>query len=333
MATSPSVVNRPSRATGADARARLLADLPVSERRLPLAGVSTAVLEGGDGPPLILLHGPGEFAAKWLRVIPDLVTTHRVIAPDLPGHGASEVTAGRLDADRVLGWLGELIERTCPSRPALVGHVLGGSIAARFASADGDRLSRLVLVDALGLSRFRPAPAFALGLIRFTVRPTERTYDRFMRRCSLDLDALRDQMGERWEPFEAYNLDRARAPGVKAAVRALMRHVGVPVIPPAQLARIAVPTTLIWGRHDLANRLRIAEAASVRYDWPLHVIENVADDPPRDQPEAFVAALRSALCGSVPSTRQALDRPVRERSPGDGPAVLTNPIDVGLDTR
>jgi len=70
-------------------RDRLLAAMPLTERRLELAGVSTAVLEGGDGPGLILLHGPGEFAAKWLRVIPQLVTTHRVIAPDLPGLGES----------------------------------------------------------------------------------------------------------------------------------------------------------------------------------------------------------------------------------------------------
>ena len=57
-----------------DARERLLAGMPVTERRLELAGVSTAVLEGGDGPPVVLLHGPGEYAAKWMRVIPDLVT-------------------------------------------------------------------------------------------------------------------------------------------------------------------------------------------------------------------------------------------------------------------
>ena len=65
--------------------------MPVTERRLQLAGISTAVLEGGDGPPVMLLHGPSGYAAHWMRVIPELVATHRVIAPDLPGHGASEV--------------------------------------------------------------------------------------------------------------------------------------------------------------------------------------------------------------------------------------------------
>ncbi len=71
------------------ARERLLAGLPVTERRLSLNGVPTAVLEGGDGRPIVLLHGPGAYAAKWLRVIPDLVRTHRIIASDLPGHGSS----------------------------------------------------------------------------------------------------------------------------------------------------------------------------------------------------------------------------------------------------
>ncbi len=53
-----------------DPRAALLADLPVRERRVDAAAVSTAVLEGGDGPPLVLLHGPGAYAAHWRQVIP-----------------------------------------------------------------------------------------------------------------------------------------------------------------------------------------------------------------------------------------------------------------------
>ena len=90
------------RATGDDARRRLLAGAPVTERRLDLAGVSTAVLEGGDGPPVVLLHGQGGWSGMWLPVIADLVTTHRVLAPDLPGLGASEVPDGPPDAARAL---------------------------------------------------------------------------------------------------------------------------------------------------------------------------------------------------------------------------------------
>ena len=123
----------------ADPRARLLETMPVHERRLRLAGIPTVLLEGGEGPPLVLLHGPGEFAVKWLRVVPDLVTTHRVIAPDLPGHGASGMPDEPLDEARVLAWLDALIEHTCASPAVLVGHVLGGAIGMRYALARGDR--------------------------------------------------------------------------------------------------------------------------------------------------------------------------------------------------
>jgi pimeloyl-ACP methyl ester carboxylesterase len=280
-------------------RERLLEGIPVSERRLQLAAVSTAVLEGGSGPPVVLLHGPGEFAAKWLRVIPELVRTHRVVAPDLPGHGTSAITRGHIDADAMTGWVGELIERTCPSPPVLVGHVLGGAIAARFAIRHGDRLRRLVLVDTMGLGRFRPQPRFAVTLAAFLAHPSERTYDHFMRQCSFDLDGLREQMGDRWAPFAAYNLDLARSPNAKTAGR-LMRELGMPRIPPDELARITVPTTLVWGRNDRATRLGIAEAASARYAWPLHVIDDCADDPARDRPDAFLAALRPTLALEAP---------------------------------
>ncbi len=293
---------RGSRPIGIDARERLLAGLDVEEHRHVLAGISTAVLQGGEGhPPVVLLHGPGEFAAKWWRVIPRLVERHRVVAPDLPAHGASQTPDEPLDEARVLAWLAALIDRTCPSRPTLVGHVLGGAIAARFAVEHGDRLDRLVLVDTLGLARFRPRPRFAATLIGLQVRPTERAYNRFMNHCSADLPRLREDMGRRWEPYMSYSLDLARSPSAKA-MRQLMRDVGLPPLSPERLARIGVPTTLIWGRQDQANSVRIAQAASARHKWPLHVIEDCADDPARDHPEAFLRALRAAMASDRATT-------------------------------
>jgi pimeloyl-ACP methyl ester carboxylesterase len=292
------------RPNGEAARERLLTGVPVTERRLELAGVSTAVLEGGDGPPVVLLHGASEFAACWQRVIPDLTQTHRVVVPDLPGHGASVVAGDPPDAERVAAWLGELTERTCPSPPALVGHGLGGAIAARFAAAHGDRVARLVLVDSYGLGRYRPTPRFAFALLGVIVRPTEHTQERLFRQCMVDLDGVREQLGEWGALLEAYALDRARSPGQKAALRSLMPQLGLPAIPPAELARIAVPTTLIWGRLDRQVRLGVAQAASARHGWPLHVIEGAADDPAVEQPEAFLRGLRAALGPAASSSRR-----------------------------
>jgi pimeloyl-ACP methyl ester carboxylesterase len=282
------------RAAGDDARQRVLAGAPVTERRLDLAGVSTAVLEAGDGPPVVLLHGQGGWSGMWLPVIADLLTTYRVVAPDLPGLGASQVPEGPPDAAHVLAWLGELVQRSCSAPPALVGASLGGSIAARFAIAHPDRLSRLVLTGAGSLARFRPAPGVVLALIRFIARPTERTQRGFMRQVAVDPDRVRALMGDRWEASQAYSLDRARTPSVRAANRRLLRELGTKTIPPEDLARIAVPTSLIWGRHDRVMRLRIAEEASARYGWPLHVIED-AGHFAIEQPDACREALRAAL--------------------------------------
>lgn len=286
---------RSGRLAGTEARARLLARIPAAERRWDLAGITTSVLEGGEGLPILLLHGPGESAVKWVRVMPELARDHRVIAPDLPGHGASEVTDGPLDADRTLAWLGELIERSCPTPPVVVGQVIGGAIAARFAAVRGNRLDRLVLVDALGLAPFQPAPEFEGALMDFIAQPGEVSYDGLWSRCAFDLDRLRERMGEIWDLLKAYNLDRARTPSVAQAQHALMGEFGMTAIPEAELARIDVPTTLIWGRHDLATPLAIAEAASTRHGWSLHVIEDAGDDPATEQPHAFLKALRSAL--------------------------------------
>jgi pimeloyl-ACP methyl ester carboxylesterase len=109
---------------------------------------------------------------------------------------------------------------------------------------------------------------------------------------------MRDRLGESWKHLRAHNLDRARTPSLQPAQHGLMEHFGMPEIPPADLTRIGVPTTLIRGRHDLATSLQIAQAASARYGWPLHVIEDAGDDPALEQPGAFSSALRVALASS-----------------------------------
>lgn len=290
--------------TGEQARAQLLADLALTERRLELAGVSTAVLAGGDGPPVVLLHDPSEYAAKWFRVLPGLTRTHRVIAPDLPGHGRSRVLRGGLDRDRVRDWLGELIDATCTTPPALVGLIIGGAIAALFAAAHPDRVSRLVLVDSLGLRPLQPTPEFREALNAYLADPDEDTHEGLWRYCAFDVDRLRAEMGDRWAPFAAYNIDRAAAPDVQESLHQLMEQFAFPEIPPDVLAAISTPTSLIWGRHDLATSLEVAQDASARYGWPLHVIEGAADDPVIEQPEAFLRALHVAL-GRTATRRQS----------------------------
>jgi pimeloyl-ACP methyl ester carboxylesterase/protein-L-isoaspartate O-methyltransferase len=272
----------------------LTSAISAHEHTYELAGISTPVLEVGHGPPIVLLHGPGEHAAKWFRVLPDLASTHRVIAPDLPGHGESRVT-GTLDLARTLAWLGELVERTCARPPTLVAQLVAGAIAARFASRYSDRLAALVLVDTLGLRPFQPAPEFMASLTAYMLNPTPTTHDALWEGCAFDLARLRRELGWAWDVFKAYNLERATDETLHAHQEALMQTFGLPALEASVLDAIRVPTTLIWGRHDLVTPVSIAQATSVRQRWNLHVIEGAADDPAFEQSEAFVSTLRAAL--------------------------------------
>src|SRR5919107_1160943 len=85
-------------------------------------------------------------------------------------------------------------------------------------------------------------------------------------------------------------LEEARAPSGTAAARTLMPALGLHPIPEEELARIAAPTSLIWGRADRQVRLRVAEAAAARHGWPLHVIDGAAGGPAIERPKGVLRA-------------------------------------------
>jgi pimeloyl-ACP methyl ester carboxylesterase len=277
-----------------EARATAAAGLAVEDMRLQVAGIPTAVLEGGDGPPVVLLHGPIANGLHWLRVIPALTPRHRVVAPDLPGQGETGQTAGGT-REEVLEWLDALVEETCEGSAAVVGVTLGGAVAARYAAEHPERVDRLVLVDALGLAPFAPAPRFAAALNAFLAGPGGETYDGLWNVCAFDFDPMRAAMGTSWEALRAYTLEGMGDPRTMAGLGALMQAFALQAIPEDTLARIDAPTTLVWGRQDLATSLVTAEMASARYGWALEVIDDCADEPPMERPEPFVAALERAI--------------------------------------
>jgi pimeloyl-ACP methyl ester carboxylesterase len=274
-------------------RDRLLEGLPLQQRQRELAGIATSVLEGGDGPPLVLLHGGIQAGGIiWWRVLPHLVKTYRMVVPDLPGLGASE-PAARLDTRTLTAWLEALIQTSCQEPPLLVAHSTPGALAARFAIQRGARLRRLVLVAAAGLAPFRPSPRLLIALGRSVLRPSIGSFEGLMGRVMHDLDRVRQQDGERWQALASYAVSRATRPSAKRAMRQVARG-GTRVIPRDQLRRIAVPTALLWGSRDRLLPLPIAQTASATLGWPLHVIDDAGHLPHVEQPNAFLDRLAAA---------------------------------------
>ena len=279
---------------GEDTRQRLLAEVPVTERRLELAGASTVVLEGGDGPPLVLLHGGIECGgAVWGPVIGPLAERCRVIVPDLPGLGASQ-PVDRLDAAAFADWFAALLRETCETPPTLISHSLGGSLAARFAAAHPDLLRSLVIYAAPGIGPYRMPLGLRVVAIRFGVRPSDRNAERFERWAFVDLDRARRRDPEWFNAFGAYTQSRAAVPHVKRTMRQLVKD-GTQQIPDAALRRIEIPASLLWGRRDRFVPLALAEAASARLGWPLQVIDDAGHVPHIEQADAFLRALHVSL--------------------------------------
>jgi 2-hydroxymuconate-semialdehyde hydrolase len=216
-----------------------------------------------------------------------------VVAPDVPGLGETAPVA-RLDVDTFGRWLAALADELELGRPTIVAHSLIGSLTARFATGDPGRIGGLVIYAAPAVGPYRMPLALRYAAIRFAIRPTPGNAERFDRFALLDLDATRRRDPAWFAAFEGYTRARARTPHVKKAMRQLV-STGTTRIPDADLARIGVPTTLLWGRHDRMVPLAVAESASAHHGWPLRVIEGSAHAPHIEQPDAFTDALADVL--------------------------------------
>src|SRR3954447_16713432 len=121
-------------------------------RRVNVVDTGQPADPAGDRPPLLFIHGLGGLWQNWLLNVPAFMGSHRVIAPDLPGFGRSEMPAGRIS---IQGY-GRVVDALCDEleieAPIVVGHSMGGFIGAELAIAFPTRVRRLVLGAAAGLS-------------------------------------------------------------------------------------------------------------------------------------------------------------------------------------
>jgi pimeloyl-ACP methyl ester carboxylesterase len=270
--------------------ARLVEGIPVTARRIEVAGVSTALLDGGAGPPVVMLHGHGVFAESVGGVIAGLVDGYRILAPDLPGLGRSEPRGGQLGPDGTTEWLDRLIAATCTTPPTLVGFSAGAGVAVRYALSGSGPVRRIVLVSPCWLGAIRTSLSRRRALIRFGRRPSRASADRVARHLLFDVDRARGRLETSFSTIEDYVVERAGRPGSRMANRALPLAINR-----AELHRIDAPVALICGRHDPLVPIVHSERVSAELGWPIAVIHDAGHLPHLEQPRLFAAALRSAI--------------------------------------
>ena len=139
------------RLSGSVDEAREQVRFPVA-RDVKAGGVQTFLMEGGEGFPVIALHGLGATNSSILTTLWDLAADHRVIAPDMPGFGDSAKPFRSYDAPFFGRWAIDLLDSLGIEKAHFVGNSLGGRVALEAALLAPERVDKVVL--------YAPSPAF-----------------------------------------------------------------------------------------------------------------------------------------------------------------------------
>lgn len=269
-------------------------------------GTGLHYVERGAGPPLVLVHGFLGSTVTFSELIERLEPHRRVIALDLPGFGYSDRP---LDIDRSHTAVAELLcaalDRLGIERAAVLGHSMGGVIAARLAAAHPERVERLILVGSPAPDEVRRLPLYPLLrpvlpiLFALTLANLPRLR-RSLRGLTYDPTFITDQ---RWQAY-AYP---SRLHGSTYALIKLLGDVRRDV--PLDPARIGVRTLLLWGEADTAVPLRVAHRLhALLPDARLEVVPRAGHLVLEEQPDASVGAILRFLGVPTPT-------PAREATP------------------
>lgn len=128
------------------------------------------LVEAGDGPPVILLHGLFGAAQNWGAIQRKLATRHRVLAIDLRNHGASPHAAA-MDYPAMAADVAETIAGVTAAPAAVLGHSMGGKVAMALALAEPQLVSRLIVADIAPVAYAPALRGYVEALQSIALRP------------------------------------------------------------------------------------------------------------------------------------------------------------------
>jgi pimeloyl-ACP methyl ester carboxylesterase len=258
----------------------------VDRRQVPVWGsaFSVDVLEAGVGAPLLYLHG--EWGRTWDDVLERLAQSRRVIAPCHPGYGETTGTDELLDVHDLIYFYLDFLDALELHEVALIGHGLGGMIAAELAAVQPERFRRLALIAPLGLwiptdpvlDFFAADPAtLAAALYHDPESPVAR--------------AAREIPTE-GEPYVQFMLERAKSLATAAKYLWPIPNRGLS----KRLHRVRTPTLLIWGRSDGISSPRYGEEFKARIAGSkLVIFEGGGHVPQSERPREVADAIEGFL--------------------------------------
>jgi abhydrolase domain-containing protein 6 len=275
------------------ARQRWLAG--AEQRSLVVDGQRWNYLEAGQGPPVLLLHGFTGSKENWLPVIAALAREYRVIAPDLPGWGFLDPDDPRppygylADAARLAAFADSVIPQ---ARYHLVGHSMGGGIAAVHAGQWPQRIERLVLMSAAGVAYDNAFTRSVLGGEHPFAVDDRASLDRFMRLVFDDPPWLP------WPADRALIKRRIENDPFERAVLAAISTGADADAPGRSATDIRAPTLLLWCSGDQVVDAAAADVyAALIADAQVELLQGCNHMPMMERPRDTATAVLEFLRG------------------------------------
>ncbi len=283
----------------------------MSEMRIETAtvhGRSVSYVEAGEGPVLLLIHGIAGTCDNWREVVGPLARHHTVIAPDFPGHGASEAGSGDYSIGSLASGLRDLLLALGHERATLVGHSLGGGVAMQFAYQYPEMIERLALVSSGGLgpevspvlrAAALPGADLFISVTAGAGRRVGSALGRGLSAVGLRPGADLAEVARGYASLE----DADRRAAFLDTLRAVVGTGGQRVAAGDRLYLAeAVPVLIVWGRRDSIIPARHGEDAHRSIPGSrLEVFEDVGHMPQLEAPGRFVAVLERFLGETEPA--------------------------------
>ncbi len=230
---------------------------------------------GGDGPPLVFVHGLADQAGSWHQIAAEFVDDFDVIVVDLPSHGESPYRRdGDVLGDEATEILRHFFDELDDAPLTMVGNSLGGWVVLEYALARPESVAHLVPVGSAGLE---------YEIDRSLLMPSDRQEAR---------RTIRMIFGDDPPPVPGFVLDQiVERSGESIASTALEQSDEAQYLDD-QLGELTVPVDLVWGTEDLIFPVDYARQMNQRIpDSRLHIIDGCGHSPQVGCPDEFAELL------------------------------------------